>query len=69
MPIPLDEHPLLARYAAAHGADCVLYRGTVDRVAIDSYGRLWIVEYKTAKRAEHLPYQTDPQVTTYVWAM
>ncbi|MEB3067286.1 hypothetical protein, partial [Parvimonas micra] len=25
IPIPLDEHPLLARYAAAHGADCVLY--------------------------------------------
>ncbi|MEB3089931.1 PD-(D/E)XK nuclease family protein, partial [Parvimonas sp. M20] len=69
IPIPLDEHPLLARYAAAHGADCVLYRGPVDRVAIDSYGRLWIVEYKTAKRAEHLHYQTDPQVTTYVWAM
>lgn len=68
IPIPVDQHPVLAAYTAAHGADCVLYRGTLDRVAIDSFGRLWVVEYKTAKRAEHLHYQTDPQVTTYVWA-
>ena len=66
--VPLDEYPLLRTYAAAHGADCVLYRGTIDRVSIDEYGRLWVVEYKTAKVFEHNHYQTDPQVTTYVWA-
>lgn len=66
--VPLDEHPLLRSYANAQGADCVLYRGTIDRVAIDEYGRLWVVEYKTAKVAEANHYQTDPQVTTYVWA-
>lgn len=69
IPIPLEQFPMLEALAQAHGADCVLYRGTIDRVAIDEYGRLWCVEYKTAKRAEHMHYQTDPQVTTYVWAM
>lgn len=68
IPVPLEEHPHLEALAKAHGADCVLYRGTIDRVAIDEEGNLWVVEYKTAKRAEHLHYQTDPQVTTYVWA-
>lgn len=68
IPIPLEEHPYLETLARENGADCVLYRGTIDRVAIDEWGRLWVVEYKTAKVAEHMHYQTDPQVTTYVWA-
>ena len=68
IPVPLDEHPNLKALAEAHGADTVLYRGTIDRVAIDEYGRLWVVEYKTAKVAEQNHYQTDPQVSTYVWA-
>lgn len=66
--VPLDDHPHLKELAAYHSADCVLYRGTIDRMAIDEYGRLWVVEYKTAKVFEHNHYQTDPQVTTYVWA-
>ena len=47
--------------------DEVLYAATFDRVVVDEYNRLWIVEYKTAKRIEwfHLP--TDPQVTAYCW--
>lgn len=68
IPVPLDEHPRLAALAKAHSADCVLYRGTIDRMGVDSYGRLWVYEYKTAKRAEHMHYETDPQVTTYIWA-
>lgn len=68
IPVPLEDHPLLAAYAEEHGADHVLYRGTVDRIAEDEYGRLWIVEYKTAKTAFHMHYQTDPQVTRYIWA-
>lgn len=68
IPLPLEEHPLLAEYARANGADCVLYRGTIDGVSIDADGCLWIKEYKTAKLAEQNHYQTDPQVTTYVWA-
>lgn len=68
IPVPLDQHPDLQAFAEACGADCILYRGTIDRISIDEFGRLWVVEYKTAKKAEHLHYQTDPQVTTYVWA-
>lgn len=68
--VPIWEKHLehLAELARACGADCVLYRGTFDRVAIDELGQLWVVEYKTAKRAETNHYMTDPQVTTYVWA-
>lgn len=68
IPVPLEDHPILAHYAAEHGADCVLYRGTIDRISIDEYGRLLVVEYKTAKIAEHMHYQTDPQVSTYMFA-
>lgn len=69
IPIPLDEYPQLKELARRNGADTILYRGTIDRVGIDEYGNLWCVEYKTAKRAEHAHYMTDPQVTTYIWAM
>lgn len=70
IPIPCspDTNPILYRYMRALGADCVLYRGTIDRVSIDEDGYLWVVEYKTAKTAMTTHYQTDPQVTTYVWA-
>lgn len=68
IPVPLEQFPLLQQLAQESGADTVLYRGTIDRVAIDEFGQLWVVEYKTAKVAEHLHYQTDPQVSTYVWA-
>ena len=30
IPVPLDEHPNLKALAEAHGADTVLYRGTID---------------------------------------
>lgn len=69
IPLPLDEHPMLAHYAERQGADCVLYRGTFDGIVYDAeQDALLIKEYKTAKRAEVFHYQTDPQITTYVWA-
>ncbi len=46
----------------------VRYRGTIDRVAIDTHGRLWIVEYKTAQQFITGHFDTDGQVTAYVWA-
>lgn len=66
--IPLDANPHLKRLCEYHGADCILYRGTIDRVGIDEEGYLWVIEYKTAKRAERYHFQTDPQITTYCWA-
>jgi hypothetical protein len=47
--------------------DQVLYACTLDRVIIDELGRLWIVEYKTAKTIFTLHYQTDPQIGAYQW--
>lgn len=69
IPIPLDQFPTIAEYAKRQGADCVLYNGTIDRVGIEEHGTLTCVEYKTAKRPENFHFQTDPQITTYLWAM
>jgi hypothetical protein len=68
IPVPLEDNPHLRTLCDAIGVDCVLYRGTIDRVAVDEYGHLWVVEYKTAKVIQTQHYLTDPQVTTYVWA-
>jgi hypothetical protein len=68
IPIPVENYPILRAYCERLGIDVVLYRGTLDRVAIDEYGHLWIVEYKTAKVYQQQHFLTDPQVTTYVWA-
>jgi len=69
IPLPLDEHPILQAYAEAQEVDHVLYRGTLDGVVYDQDQKALLVkEYKTAKRPETMHYQTDPQVSTYVWA-
>lgn len=67
--IPIHQSPVLVDYVRRLGADVVLYRGTIDRVSVDEWGQLWVVEYKTAKVYQATHYQTDPQVTTYVWAL
>jgi len=46
----------------------ILYGFTLDRISIDEYGRLWIVEYKTAKQVRFLNLDVDDQVTAYCWA-
>ena len=51
-----------------YGYDRVVYSGTLDRVAVDDNGELWIVEYKTAKAIQTLHYSNDSQISTYVWA-
>jgi hypothetical protein len=50
------------------GWDRAVYSGTIDRVSIDDYGNLWILEYKTAKSifTQHL--SMDGQVNSYCWA-
>ena len=62
------EIPLDPGYVAACGYDKVVYQGTIDRVMVDEYGRLWVVEYKTAKRFETGHFDTDSQITAYCWA-
>lgn len=51
-----------------YGYDRVVYSGTIDRVAIDSQGLLWIVEYKTAKQIITTHFAVDGQVSAYTWA-
>jgi len=68
IPIPIEPGSILDGYAKRLGIDVVLYRGTIDRVCVDEWGNLWVDEYKTAKAAMSTHFQTDPQVTTYVWA-
>lgn len=65
---PHECNEIIQRHCAAQGIEVILYRGTFDGICEDEYGQLWVKEYKTAKRAEHLHYQTDPQISTYVWA-
>jgi hypothetical protein len=45
----------------------IIYRMTFDRVVIDSDGRLWILDYKTAKQFDVEKLETDSQVTAYTW--
>jgi hypothetical protein len=69
IPVPLELLPdYVQRWAKEAGIDTILYRGTLDRVGIDEHGQLWVIEYKTAKVAASLHFQTDPQVSRYVWA-
>jgi hypothetical protein len=44
------------------------YVGKFDRVVVDPYGRLWVQDYKTAAQFDTNKLETDPQVSTYVWA-
>lgn len=48
--------------------DQVFYGLTIDRVIIDDDGFLWLVDYKTAKRIQTQFFQTDPQISAYMWA-
>jgi len=52
----------------ASNYDKVIYRGTLDRVVIDGDGRLWILDYKTAKTFATAHFMTDQQITSYCWA-
>ncbi len=58
--IPFDATP--------YGYDKVVYQVTFDRIAVDEYGGLWIMEYKTAKGFETRHFMTDQQVSSYSWA-
>lgn len=58
--IPMDVTP--------YGYDKAVYSGTLDRVAEDAHGQLWIVEYKTAKSVSTLHFENDTQVSAYCWA-
>lgn len=60
-PIPFD--------ASEWGYDEVVYSGTIDRICIDEFGMLWVMDYKTAASIQTLHYSTDPQISVYMWAV
>jgi hypothetical protein len=66
--LPKDD---LAKYCPRSVLDTfsrILYSVTFDRVIIDPYNRLWLMEYKSAKNFQHFHLDTDSQVTSYLWA-
>lgn len=69
IPIPIHlGSPILLRLLQYHQIDVVLYRGTLDRVILDEWDRLWIGEYKTAKQFMKTHFPIDGQCTAYTWA-
>lgn len=54
--------------ATKFGYDKVVTEGTFDRVAVDEWDGLWIVEYKTAKAFEERHFMTDQQISSYSWS-
>ena len=46
----------------------IFYHGTIDRIVRDRYGRYWLWDYKTAKKADTAKLATDDQVSAYLWA-
>lgn len=46
----------------------IFYHGTIDRIVKDRYGRYWLQDFKTAKRADTAKLATDDQVSAYLWA-
>jgi PD-(D/E)XK nuclease superfamily len=63
------EIPLYELWGSYEGVETeVYYVGAFDRVCVDAFGRLWITDYKTAKRIDTNKLETDPQITAYSWA-
>lgn len=46
----------------------ITFHGTVDKICVDSFGRLFLLDYKTAKSADVDKLDTDDQISRYCWA-
>lgn len=62
------ELPIPKELLNLYGWDKCVSTGTIDRVIIDEYRRLWPLDYKSAKRFETGHFDTDPQISSYCWA-
>lgn len=65
--IPIDELRNADRIRQRY--DEVWYTMILDRVIIDEYDQLWLVEYKSAKAISTTHLLLDPQIGVYVWGM
>ena len=46
-----------------------MYQGRIDRIVKDRFGKLWLLDYKTAKRfPNESQLQIDSQALAYIWA-
>lgn len=63
--VPINLDP---QFLNSLGYDRAVYTGTIDRVVLDDEGRIWLVDYKTAKAIQTSHLETDPQITAYCWA-
>jgi len=45
----------------------VIYRMTLDRVAIDEHDLVYVIDYKTARQVDTNKLSNDPQVSAYFW--
>jgi hypothetical protein len=63
MDMPLTEVEF--RIPLTNDAD---YVGKFDRIVIDPYNRLWVVDFKTANRIDTTKLENDPQASAYAWS-
>jgi len=63
IPLPINQD-ILNRF----GYDEAYFTGTIDRVIVDDYGRLWGLDYKTAKAFQDEILDLDTQISGYCWA-
>jgi len=58
------EIPELTKYAGQK----VVYQGAFDRIVVDPYDRLWVMDYKTVKNFDTDKLELDAQISAYCWA-
>lgn len=56
------------KMARKAGYKKAVYRGTFDKVCIDEFDRLWVLDYKTCKMIRHDHFEGDTQISAYCWA-
>ena len=68
LPYRQGDASIIGKHMISRRIDLIVYRGHIDRIAVDEYGQLWIMEYKTAAQYRLYHLDIDPQVTAYLWA-
>jgi elongation factor P hydroxylase len=69
--VPIEfEIPVSKELLEKSKYDKVIYKIVVDRVVIDEFGNLWIVDYKTTKTFTNFEsLQINPQIGAYTWVV
>lgn len=51
------------------GRENVFYSGTIDRMVVDDFGDVWLMDYKTVAQFDGAKLEMDQQVSAYAWAV